>query len=124
MNEFYGNLTMGVVGDNEYINGNQTKVSSKVRWIVRDESKINQNVREIEEGDFLEVYDGMSRTVFSKNIIKDFDSFYNVALKKQIYKGTTVEWIPYGVDAGFWFNMFAGRYRARLVKHEQTDEEV
>lgn len=118
MSEFHGQLFMNVAGENSYHNGNLAKSVGKVHWVVRDDSKINNNVWPIEDGDLLEVYDNMGRLVFSKYIIEDYDSHYNVGLKKQIYRGTTVEWLPFGVDAGFWFSLFGNRYRARLVKND------
>jgi len=121
MTEFHGQLTMNVEGENSYHRGNLSKSIGKVRWQLRDDSKINQNTWPIEEGDHLEVYDNMGRLALSKYIIEDYDSHYHTGLKKQIVHGTTVEWLPYGVDAGFWFTIFNNRYRAKLVK--KTDEE-
>lgn len=109
MSEFFGRLA-------------QEPENKTVKWVVRDDTKVNHNVRDIEDGDFLEVYDDMGRTVFSKHIIEDYDSHYNMRYKKQIFKGTPVKWLPYGVDAGFWSNMFGNRFRARVVKQEQDDE--
>lgn len=121
MSDFYGRLTMDVVGENTYISGGtRATFVGKVRWVLRDDTKINQNVWEIDDGDYLEVYDNMGKICFSKRIVRDLDSHYNRGLKKQIYRGTTVSWLPEGVDAGFWFSLFNNRYRARLIKNTEA----
>jgi len=112
---------MYVSGENTYTNGNLTKATGKVSWGIRDDRKINKNEWMVEDGDFLEVYDNSGRILFSKHIIEDYDSHYNPSLKRQVYRGTTVGWLPHGVDAGFWFNMFNNRFRARLVKKDDQE---
>ena len=121
MSDFYGRLRMNVTSESEYFRGNATKSAGKVEWVVKDDTKINQNTQHIEDGDYLEAYDDMGRTVFAKQIIEDDDSYYSVALKKQIYNGTTVEWLPFGVDAGYWCRLFNNGYRAKLVKFAEDE---
>ena len=81
------------------------------------------NTHEIEEGDFLEVFDDSGRKVLQKTIERNYDSFYNTGLKRQIYNGTTVAWLPHGIDTGYWFKLFGNGFRARLVKHEDEYDE-
>ena len=106
--DFYGLLDRHLIEDENR--------NSLVDWRVTDHSLTVNKTREIEDGDFLEVYDAMGRIVLSKIIYRDYDSFYNENHNKQLYKGMSMAWIPEGVSLDYWISLFNNSYRAKVVK--------
>lgn len=108
--EFFGKLEMDV------IKNKQTFRSEFIDWVVVNPDQTVNRFREIEDGDFLQVFDPMGRLILNKRITRDYNAYFNRRYGKQIYKGFSVKWLPYGIDAGYWYNLFANNHRARIVK--------
>lgn len=114
--EFFGKLDLDLIRDK------QTFRSELVDWVVINPDQTINRMRNIEDGDFLQVFDSNGRMLLNKQITRDYDSLYNPAYKKQMYKGMSVKWLPYGIDTGYWYNMFINNHRARLVKNIKEEE--
>lgn len=108
--EFYGRLEMNMIHNRVTFN------SELIDWVVVDNTKTVDKVREIEDGDFLQVFNTNGQIMLNKVIERDYDSLYNPRYNKQIYNGMAVKWLPYGIDTGYWSRLFANNYRAKIIK--------
>lgn len=106
--EFFGYLNR-VIKPDENHNG-------AVDWVVTNYDEIKEYTEEIEDGDFLEVYDTGGRVQLSKIIYRDYDTFYNKEHRRQLYKGMAVCWVPEEVSLDYWLSLFNNSYRARIIK--------
>jgi len=113
--EFFGKLVLKVVRDNN--NSNREYVD----WVIVDPQLTVNKEREIEDGDFLQVFDSSGRLMINKKIYRDYESLYDVRHGMQLYNGMRVSWLPKGIDTGFWRNRFAEQCRARLVKLKREE---
>lgn len=109
--EFFGQLIMRVLRD-----PNNSK-NELIDWVIVDTQKTVDREREIDDGDFLQVFDGSGNPILSKRIFRDHETLYNPTYRKQIYNGINVAWVPRGIDTGYWVNLFRNQQRARLVKY-------
>jgi len=113
--EFFGKLILKVVRDDKNPN------KEYVNWVVVDTEKTVDREREIEDGDFLQVFDGSGRLMLNKIIYRDYDSLYDHRHGMQLYNGMRVGWLPTGIDTGFWKSLFLDQARARLLKRDNED---
>jgi hypothetical protein len=109
--EFYGYLSRDIKSD-ENKNG-------VIDWVVANTDLENKYVEEIEDGDFLEVYDSNGKLLLSKIIYRDYDTFYNKEYKRQLYRGMAVRWVPEEIALDYWINLFNNNYRARIFKEKK-----
>lgn len=109
--EFFGNLEL------KTIKNEQNFRDEFVDWVIVDSTLTNNKYREIEDGDWLEVYNTNGQLMLSKNITRDYDTYYNPTYKKQMYGGMAVKWLPKGIDVGYWTRLFSNNCRARIVKN-------
>lgn len=114
-NEFFGKLVLKVVRDE-----NNAR-SEYVDWAVVDPDKTVNRERKIEDGDFLQVFDGSGRLLLNKTIYRDYDTLYDHRHGMQLYEGMRVSWLPKGIDTGFWRNQFNNQARARLLKIKRDE---
>lgn len=113
--EFFGQLIMKIVRDD-----NNSK-HELIDWVIVDMGKTLDREREIEDGDFLQVFDGGGNPVLSKKIFRDYKALYNPTYRKQIYNGMNIAWAPRGIDTGYWANLFRNQQRARLLKYVEEE---
>ena len=109
--EFYGYLIKRVVTTDD---GNEL-----ISWRIHNPELTRNNEYEIDDGDYLQVFDRLGKLYFSKIVYRDYDSLYNPRWKKQIYNGMSVEWLPEGVSTDYWFSLFNANNRAMVVKEEK-----
>lgn len=114
-NEFFGILALKFIRDDNNPN------SEYIDWSVVDPEKTVNREREIEDGDFLQVFDDSGRMLMNKYIYRDYDSLYDHRHGMQLYNGMRVSWIPKGIDTGYWKTLFSNQNRARLVKAEHVE---
>ena len=108
--EFFGNLQLVPVKNPI------TFQDECVDWMVVDSTRTLDRSREIEDGDFLQVFDSSGKMLLNKVITRDYKSHYNLRHKRQLYNGMPVKWLAAGIDAGYWVKLFVNRHRARIVK--------
>ena len=106
--EFFGHLNRTIESD-DYGNG-------VVNWVITNHDLVVNNTKEIEDGDFLEVYDSMGQVKLSKIIYRDHETFYNKSHRRQLYNGMSVSWVPEKVSMDYWLSLFNNNYRARIIK--------
>jgi hypothetical protein len=108
--EFFGFLDKEAIQDDNH--------NSLIDWRVTDHTLTVNKTREIEDGDYLEVYDSLGRLKLSKIIYRDYDSFYSETHQRQLYAGMAVAWVPEGISLDFWISLFNNNYRAKIVKEK------
>lgn len=108
--EFFGHLNRVVEADD-----NQNGV---INWVITNHDMTNNNTKEIEDGDFLEVYDSSGRVQLSKIIYRDHETFFNKIHQRQLYNGMAVKWVPEDVSLNYWISLFNNNYRARIIKED------
>ena len=106
--EFFGLAVMLPVQDE---NNN-----ASFNWVVVNPELTVKNQREIEDGDFLELFDNYGRPLLRKQIYRDYDSYYNHQHRRQLHQGVAIKWAPKGIALDYWMGMFSNQTRARLVK--------
>lgn len=110
-NEFFGIATTQVEIDQ--------RNNSSFTWVVVDPEMVVDGKREIEDGDYLEIYNNMGKVLLSKDIYRDYDSYYNPTHQRQLHQGMAISWAPRGIALDFWLNLFRSGSRARLIKKEK-----
>lgn len=110
--EFFGKLEIKLV------NTDKTRQTHNelIDWVIVNPDSTRNREREIEDGDFLQVFDSNGNVVLNKVITRDYKTLYNQRYGKQLYNGMAVRWLPLGVDTGYWSNLFFSSHRARIVK--------
>lgn len=107
-NEFHGIATYEIIPDNN--------MNGQLNWIIKNPEMTVGNTSQIEDGDYLQIFDNMGNIKLQKTIYRDTDSYYNPNLNKQLYNGINIAWAAKGIAMDFWFNVFNSNFRAAIIK--------
>lgn len=107
-NEFFGVTVVKSEYDENH--------NSVFNWVIVNPEITVKNERQIEDGDYLEVFDNLGNYLLRKNIYRDHDSYYNSQHQRQLHNGMAIKWAPKGIALDYWINIFNRGNRARLIK--------
>lgn len=90
--------------------------NSQFNWVVLNPEMSAKGEREIEDGDFLEIFDNLGNHLLKKTITRDYKSYYNSQYQRQLHNGMAIKWAPEGIALDYWISIFNRGSRARLLK--------